>query len=273
MKYQEKKIKKKLVIRKGTKIKVKIEDLLPGTNVKIMYRCDYCGKEKSVLYCDYTRRSSKKDCCIDCLPLYNSEINKLKWEEKFKSETKTCSKCKREFPKTTEYFFRSIDRPDSLSCQCKECACGKEIFGIEKEIIPEGFKKCLDCKEVFEINETNFNTYVKSSDGFYNICIKCQINRRHKDSIDGYKKCKICNRELAINRDFYDVDDRCLDGYRGICRECNGEDFYPEFKADPWSQEDIDIIIENYEHKTIKDILPLLTSIRTEKSVMHLAQN
>ena len=267
------KVKNKYVVRKGTTIIVKIQDLQISSNVLVEYECDYCGTRKQIPYSEYNSKNNKlsKDCCIDCLGKYKSELNKIQWEEKLKSEFKICSKCKREFPKTNEYFNKNVDRPDDFTCRCKECINNKIIFGIEKEVIPEGFKKCLDCGEILEINENNFKTYVKSKDGYYNICINCQINRRHKDAIDGYKICKSCNRELPINRDFYDIDDRCLDGYRGICRECNGEDFYPEFKAESWNQYDINIIIENYEQKTIKDILPLLTTNRTEKAVLHIA--
>jgi len=181
------KVKNKYVVRKGTTIIVKIQDLQPSSNIMVEYECDYCGIKKQIAYCDYTKRTSKKDCCIDCLGKYKSELCKLQWEENLKSDVKICSKCKREFPKTLEYFRQDKYRPDGLTCQCKECVAGKEIFSIEKEIIPEGFKKCIDCNNILEINETNFKTYIKSKDGFYNICTNCQINRRHKDAIDGYK--------------------------------------------------------------------------------------
>jgi len=267
------KVKNKYVVKKGTTIIIKVEDLLPLSNVMVEYECDYCEKPKKIAYCDYTRKNNKdnKDCCIDCLGKYKSEVSKELWKEKLQSEVKICSKCKREFPKTTEYFRHDYHRPDGLTGQCKECMDGKEIFGIEKEVIPEGYKKCIDCESILEINNVNFRNYGKSKDGFYNICAKCQIDRRHKDSIDGHKRCKICDRELPINRDFYDIDDRCLDGYRGICRECSGEDFYPELKAEPWNQQDINIIIENYKDKFTKDIQPLLTTARTEKAILHMA--
>ena len=186
------KVKNKYVVKKGTTIIIKVEDLLPLSNVIVEYECDYCERPKQIAYCDYTRKNTKndKDCCIDCLGKYKSEISKELWKEKLQLEVKICSKCKREFPKTTEYF-------------------------------------------------------------------------RHD--------CHICDRELPINRDFYDIDDRCLDGYRGICRECNGEDFYPEIKAEPWSQQDIDIIIEYYEEKFTKDIQYMLTTTRTEKAILHMA--
>ena len=268
------KVKNKYVVRKGTTIIVKVNDLQKLSNINIEYECDYCGRRKQKAYCDYKSNALNKDCCIDCLGKCKSELNKVQWEEKLKSKVKICSKCKREFPRTLEYFRQDLYRPDMLTCQCKECIDNKIIFGIEKEvkeIIPEGFKKCLDCGEILEVNDLNFNSYITSKDNHYNICKVCQINRRHKNAIDGYKRCKLCNRELPISRNFYDLDDRCLDGYRGICRECNKQDFYPGFKAESWNQHDIDIVLEYYEQKSIKNIIPMLTTNRTEKSILHMA--
>jgi hypothetical protein len=225
-------------------------------------------------YCDYSRKPNKlnKDCCIDCLGKYKTELSILEWKEKENLTTKICIKCKREFPKTLEYFIRDNHRPDGLTGRCKECLFGHEVFNVVKETMPEGFKKCLDCGNVLEINELNFKTTNKSQDGFYHVCIQCQIDRRHKDCKNGYKKCKICNRELLISRDFYYEDSRCLDGYRNICRECSGENFYPSFKSETWIEQDINIILNNYNNMTIKEIIPLLSTIRTEKSILHVAQ-
>lgn len=62
----------KVSVKRGTKIIVKLEDLDLNTGSIITYKCDYCGKEVSVRYCDYMRHyqdgiKDDKDCCINCI--------------------------------------------------------------------------------------------------------------------------------------------------------------------------------------------------------------
>ena len=40
----------KWVIKRGTKIKVKVSDLSSGSNVVVKVKCDCCGKEKDLEY-------------------------------------------------------------------------------------------------------------------------------------------------------------------------------------------------------------------------------
>lgn len=261
-----------LVVPRGSKIIVKVQDLQPASNVMVEYYCDYCGEKKQIMFCDYIRKKSKKDCCIDCLGKYKSELNKIQWEDKLNSDVKVCSKCKRELPRTLEYFRQDKYRPDRLTSQCKECIDNKEIFNVEKEIILEGYKKCVDCGEVLEINESNFNKSNKSSDGFYNVCIKCQIIRRRNGADEGYKKCKSCNNTYPLTRDYFQPNKKCLDGYRNMCWKCIGRDFFPDIAHESWLEEDINIIKDNYIDKSIKDIITLLSVERTEKSILHIAQ-
>lgn len=53
--------------RLGEKIKVKTSDLQNGSNKRIRYKCDKCGKIMTIQYCDYNRRHGKgKDFCGKC---------------------------------------------------------------------------------------------------------------------------------------------------------------------------------------------------------------
>ncbi len=59
-------------IKKGTKIRVNVEDLPPSSNVKILYKCDDCGIEKeAIAHTIFSRANSQfnkdgKTFCSDC---------------------------------------------------------------------------------------------------------------------------------------------------------------------------------------------------------------
>ena len=59
---------KKMSIKRGTKIVVKIEDLAKGSHEKVDVKCDYCDTVKRVSYKDYLKNHDEKlgDCCIQC---------------------------------------------------------------------------------------------------------------------------------------------------------------------------------------------------------------
>ena len=57
----------KLVVRKGTKIQVKIEDLSIGSNVEVEYECDMCHKIFTTRYDVYsTHNKNGKTLCPYC---------------------------------------------------------------------------------------------------------------------------------------------------------------------------------------------------------------
>lgn len=62
---------KKMLIKRGTKIVVNIEDLTKGSHAKVKVSCDYCGKVKEISYKDYLKNHDKEfgDCCIKCRPI------------------------------------------------------------------------------------------------------------------------------------------------------------------------------------------------------------
>lgn len=57
---------------KGTKIKVKIEDLMPTAKVKVLTKCEICGKEKFVVYDSIVYRKNSRflktgqTLCVRC---------------------------------------------------------------------------------------------------------------------------------------------------------------------------------------------------------------
>ncbi len=186
---------------------------------------------------------------------------------------KKCSKCKEEKPATKEYFHTHKGCKDGLNSVCKSCRSIIAAKRIRKsDNVPEGYKQCVDCREILQINDDNFNPYVTSLDGYYNVCIKCQIARRRNGAEEGFKKCVLCNNIYPSNRDYYQPDNKCFDGFRNMCWECIGQNFFPDFAEESWIENDIKIVENNYKDVLIKDIIPLLSVQRTEKAIMHMAQ-
>ena len=61
-----------LSVKRGTKIKVRIEHLDIKSGANIVYVCDYCGEKVNVRYCDYMKHYQEgikidKDCCKSCI--------------------------------------------------------------------------------------------------------------------------------------------------------------------------------------------------------------
>ena len=56
------------VTPRGTKIKVKVEDLTKGSHVKLLVSCDYCGAVREMPYKEYLKHHDEElgDCCKKC---------------------------------------------------------------------------------------------------------------------------------------------------------------------------------------------------------------
>lgn len=59
-------------VKRGTKLKVKTIHLDIKSGSIIKYKCDYCGKEIEIRYCDYMKHyqdgnKNEPDCCINCI--------------------------------------------------------------------------------------------------------------------------------------------------------------------------------------------------------------
>jgi hypothetical protein len=69
-------------VKKGTKIIVKVEDLILGSHVQVEVLCDYCKKEiatKSYRNFINSRKKSDKDCCDKCKYIKISEGKEYKY--------------------------------------------------------------------------------------------------------------------------------------------------------------------------------------------------
>ena len=63
----------RMTVPPDTKIKVKVEHLRTTSRVKVLVKCDECGKEYELSYCDYlkTLHDGKKYCekCARMMPI------------------------------------------------------------------------------------------------------------------------------------------------------------------------------------------------------------
>ena len=154
------------------------------------------------------------------------------------AEFRVCTKCERKLPNTKEYFNWSNSRNNYCSV-CKKCA---------SEINKEKRKRII---------EKN-----KDKSLFY----------------EGTKKCTCCGRDLPNNKLFYPIDLSCVTGLRNKCRECdpkNGRFLEENYTvAEKWSQEDLEILKENYQHYTNRELQEKffpnrsIRSIESEASVL-----
>lgn len=72
---------KRLIVPRGTKLLVRIEDLPLKSNIEVEVSCDYCGIVILKKYSEYTisREHINKDCCEKCSPLKIKESNVIKY--------------------------------------------------------------------------------------------------------------------------------------------------------------------------------------------------
>ena len=64
-------------VKRGSFIYVKVEDLGFMSNALIKYKCDYCGKEVEVRFCDYMRWKDdigERDACSGCGSIKQGDI-------------------------------------------------------------------------------------------------------------------------------------------------------------------------------------------------------
>lgn len=99
-------------------------------------------------------------------------------------EIKICSKCKRELPANSDYFFKRKENKDGLQGVCKECKSGHSFTDKIKYKTEEGFRICLKCDIKYELNSDNFYASNLNKDGFRTTCKVCdnQTNKLYKEN-------------------------------------------------------------------------------------------
>ena len=107
---------KKMVVKRGTKILVKIEDLPPKNNVYLNAECDCCGKKYKITNNNYEKVNH--DGLIYCkrcaLKLFNSGINNANYKAELTEEDRYYKRIGSDY---SDFIKRVLAR-DGYTCQC-----------------------------------------------------------------------------------------------------------------------------------------------------------
>ena len=109
----------RMTVPPDTKIKVKVEHLRTTSRVKVLVKCDECGKEYELSYCDYlkTLHDGKKYCEKCARRIFFTGENNPSWNPNKTDEERADSRSNDEYAKLVNNVFVR----DNYTCQC----CGK----------------------------------------------------------------------------------------------------------------------------------------------------
>lgn len=166
---------------------------------------------------------------------------------------KRCSKCKREFPATSEYFTKQSGTIDGLGWWCRACKSEydrqygrrnrQRIYARQRrwaeslEHVPpaDGLKMCSQCGKNKPLHE--FHKYQQSKDGYRNICKQCRAERegfKYKPGApEGFKRCSSCGNILPATETFFGIRNKVQDKLEGRCRDCVRKSYRRWREANP----------------------------------------
>ena len=145
-----------MVVPRGTTIVVKVEHLLPTSRVKVLVKCDECGKEYELPYCDYLKslHNGKKYCEKCAKRIFFTGENNPSWNPNKTDEERANSRSTDEYAKLVSNVFAR----DKYTCQC----CGQyskdlkahhmnsyDIFVDERYDINNMITLCENCHRNF----------------------------------------------------------------------------------------------------------------------------
>lgn len=167
---------------------------------------------------------------------------------------KICSKCGKEYPATTEYFYKNSYYPDGLAKSCKQCdllrmkiardSKNKEKYEkqakIKAELKQKGTRICTKCGKELPATPEYFYRDARNEDGLRCECKQCQQalyavyyenknkeEKEQKQKIEqdlkqrGKKICSLCKQELDANLDNFYISKTSKDGLSTWCKSCN----------------------------------------------------
>ena len=124
-------------VKKGTSIKVKVEDLPHSSIALVNVKCDCCGKIMNKKYFDYSLHNHQgKYYCVDCAnSILNSGKNNGNWNPNKTDEERII---KRQYPEYIAFIKRVLIR-DNYTCIC----CGNHNNSMEVHHL-NGYDWCID---------------------------------------------------------------------------------------------------------------------------------
>ena len=147
----------------------------------------------------------------------------------------------------------------------------------EKYLAHDGVKICKACERELPADIDHFYLKKDTRDGLTSKCKECQgryfTNHLTHIPKEGYKFCKKCDRELPVDIKYFPPDKACVDGFRSVCRECSEAHFkiHDVDWGQRWTEEEINLLKENYCNYTNKELQALFFSNRSIRGISTMA--
>ena len=118
----------KMVVKRGTKIWVKVEDLKPCCNINLEAECDCCGKRYSILKTNYEKiNHDGLIYCNSCAKkLFNSGENNANYKSELTDEERDYKRIGSDYSN----FIKRVLARDNYTCQC----CKKHKSELDCEL-------------------------------------------------------------------------------------------------------------------------------------------
>lgn len=116
---------------------------------------------------------------------------------------KRCSRCGQEFPATTEFFYYRKEGKLKLESRCKDClnAVAKAKRKVKRDLVasfnwlPDGYKRCTTCGQVFPGTTEYFHKHKTGHNGLTAECKSCHYKRSRKWVELHTEECKIYHKK------------------------------------------------------------------------------
>ena len=153
-----------------------------NTDPNITQICTTCGKEFPATV-EYFHKAKKGKYGV------STECKFCKAEKNFEKDddypvntdpsiTKVCTTCGKEFPATTEYFYRQKTGKYGLTAECKECWNGrKRTKNNPVNTDPSILQRCTKCGKRLPATKEYFHKHKNGKYGLMTICKECDNHR------------------------------------------------------------------------------------------------
>lgn len=208
---------RRLTVPRGTKIKVKVEDLSKGSNTIVKIACDGCGKEKEVTYNYYNGIKHDDKCyCLKCSrELFGSGENHYNWNPDKTDEERENG---RAYPEYKQFTMRVLAR-DNYTC----AVCGKSHSGKMEVHHLNGYDWCIEER----VKDENGVTLCESCHANFHLKYGYGKNTREQfeEWFEGFEQKPSLEDYLPTTRSVYSYEDeRVFDS----AKECaDFLDIYP----------------------------------------------
>lgn len=136
-------------------------------------------------------------------------------------ETRICTKCNRELPTTTEFFYRQKKGKYGLTSFCRECLGSKF-----KKQPKEGFIICSKCKKELPANLEFFYKHIGGKHGLSSMCKQCErlkckkYRQNNQDKILVYRE-SIKEHKKELDKAYYKANKEKITEYKKEYRKKN----------------------------------------------------